>query len=832
MNRLCLFGSLTAALCAASTALAQDECAAAPTLVSGVGSAFNTTTATTSIEAVDDTQCAGTFLNWGAANKDVWFKWIATGSGTIDLTTCLTGSFDTSIVLYEGSCGALVQVACNGDGAPNGSCQTFYSAINEFAVTAGNTYYVRVGGYDEGDGTGAAFGAGSLTLTFTEGFAGCPSAGGCDVAHGTPGCEDTACCNTVCALFPDCCSVAWDQSCVDIAIPECGFYVCTPGAIANDCATNATTITASGAYPFSTNGATMDGPNHAGATCASGSDIFDHDVWFKFVSPANGSVNLSTCGAVSYDNKLAVYDLGTDPASFNYNDLDTALIACNDDGASGDCNTTTDPPTTYASELSATVEVGRTYLIRNGSYATGDTGVGTLTVTLPTPCQIESGSAESEPCGDSLNDGCNSAGGPAENLALGSVINGTFWADAGTRDTDFYRFSVTAPSTVRIEAKSASLVTVLLLQGDLTVAECGGVQILGLVGAGTCPTATEYCLLPGTYYAFVAAASFEGLPCGTGAANDYSVKVTATPAVCPITLSGGFDGTAVQPGVCDNPGPDSYATSTAAGGGGIVACAVNPAFPNCSGGGTTANSFAKVIPAGQMTGDISCLDLGVFSVVRDVNTTNTACATYISDLALPSKIGIYADLDGGAPRYKTADGGVDGGDLDLIQEVDVLINGGGYVATLNYPEPVCVSDYTDKNLVVIMDCPDLFAGQPGVPAASGYGIRAGGATVTGQPSNTYVRLSCADGAGQYVLAESLGATFTAQWVVTAKGTDGSTCGAPACVGDFNADGLRNGADLGFLLANWGTPGADLNADGTTNGADLGALLAVFNLPCN
>ena len=46
------------------------------------------------------------------------------------------------------------------------------------------------------------------------------------------------------------------------------------------------------------------------------------------------------------------------------------------------------------------------------------------------------------------------------------------------------------------------------------------------------------------------------------------------------------------------------------------------------------------------------------------------------------------------------------------------------------------------------------------------------------------------------------------------------------------DGLRNGADLGFLLANWGTPGADLNADGTTNGADLGALLAVFNLPCN
>lgn len=831
MNRLCLFGSLTAALCAASTALAQDECAAAPTLVSGIGSAFNTTTATTSIEAVDDSQCAGTFLNWGTANKDVWFKWTASASGTIDVTTCLTGSFDTSIVLYEGSCGALTQVACNGDGPGNGGCQNYYSQIAGFAVTPGSTYFVRIGGYDDGSGAGPEFGAGQLTLTFTEGFAGCPSAGGCDVAHATPGCEDTSCCNTVCSLLPDCCSVAWDQTCVDIAIPECGYYVCTPGAIANDCATNATLVTASGAYPFSTVGATMDGPDHPGSTCNSGSDIFDHDIWWKIVAPANGTLTLSTCGAVSYDNKLAVYDLGTDPASFNYNDLDTALIGCNDDGASGACNTTSDPPTTYASEMSATVAVGRTYLIRNGSYAAGETGFGTLTITLPQPCQIESGSAESEACGDSFNDGCNSAGGPAENIALDGVVNGSFWADAGTRDTDFYRFSVAAPSTVRVEVKSTSLATVLLLQGDLTVADCGGVQVLGQAGSGTCPTATEYCLLPGTYYAFVAAASFEGLPCGTGNANNYSVKVSATPAVCPITLSGGFDGSTTQPGVCDNPGPDSYVASAAPTTSGLVACAVNPAFPNCSGGGTTANSYAKVIPAGQMSGDISCLNMGVFCVVRDVNSTNTACANYISDLALPAKIGVYADLDGGNPRFKTADGGVDGGDLELIEQVDVLVNGGVYMATLNWPEPVCVSDYTDKNLVVIMDIPDFFAGQPGVPAASGYGLRPSGSTVTGQGSGTFVRLSCAD-SGAYVLAESLGATFTAQWAVTAIGTDGSTCGAPACPGDFNADGLRNGADLGFLLANWGTPGADLNADGTTNGADLGALLAVFNLPCN
>ena len=36
----------------------------------------------------------------------------------------------------------------------------------------------------------------------------------------------------------------------------------------------------------------------------------------------------------------------------------------------------------------------------------------------------------------------------------------------------------------------------------------------------------------------------------------------------------------------------------------------------------------------------------------------------------------------------------------------------------------------------------------------------------------------------------------------------------------------NGADLGVLLAQWGSTGsADLNGDGTVNGADLGTLLS-------
>jgi hypothetical protein len=63
------------------------------------------------------------------------------------------------------------------------------------------------------------------------------------------------------------------------------------------------------------------------------------------------------------------------------------------------------------------------------------------------------------------------------------------------------------------------------------------------------------------------------------------------------------------------------------------------------------------------------------------------------------------------------------------------------------------------------------------------------------------------------------------------GLDNVECDEGTCAGDFNADGVRDGADLGALLAGWGTSSGDVNDDGTTDGADLGAFLAVFGQPC-
>jgi hypothetical protein len=55
--------------------------------------------------------------------------------------------------------------------------------------------------------------------------------------------------------------------------------------------------------------------------------------------------------------------------------------------------------------------------------------------------------------------------------------------------------------------------------------------------------------------------------------------------------------------------------------------------------------------------------------------------------------------------------------------------------------------------------------------------------------------------------------------------------ATACPGDLDDDGAVNGADVGLLLAAWGTPAADVDGDGTTDGADLGLVIAAWGTSC-
>lgn len=60
-----------------------------------------------------------------------------------------------------------------------------------------------------------------------------------------------------------------------------------------------------------------------------------HSIWFKFIAPASGAVEVSTCNLANFDTQIALYDV---PACSNY--LSYTLIGANDDGINSgqDCS--------------------------------------------------------------------------------------------------------------------------------------------------------------------------------------------------------------------------------------------------------------------------------------------------------------------------------------------------------------------------------------------------------------------------------------------------------------------------------------------------------------
>lgn len=127
-----------------------DECNTA-LIASLGGNPFETNTATPSFPEPDESMCSGTYLDWNGS-QDVWFLYTPSASGPAHFTTCDASSYDTSMAIYEASCEN--QIACNGDTSGDTGCQSYYSAI-DLNVTAGTTYYIRLGGWqgDTGSGT-------------------------------------------------------------------------------------------------------------------------------------------------------------------------------------------------------------------------------------------------------------------------------------------------------------------------------------------------------------------------------------------------------------------------------------------------------------------------------------------------------------------------------------------------------------------------------------------------------------------------------------------------------------------------------------------------------
>jgi hypothetical protein len=142
--------------------------------------------------------------------------------------------------------------------------------------------------------------------------------------------------------------------------------------------------------------------------------------------------------------------------------------------------------------------------------------------------------AETETCGDTINNGCNLVNPTFEMINPGDKICGTVWAEGGSRDTDWFELVLTEPVEVVLHAFAETPVNFGLLNYGT-----------GTPGNPVCPAtafiaidATEVCspvslnlgiLVAGTHWLFVGLPVFNGFPCSI----NYWIEVETIDVDCP-----------------------------------------------------------------------------------------------------------------------------------------------------------------------------------------------------------------------------------------------------------------------------------------------------------
>lgn len=352
---------------------------------------------------------------------DVWFSFTPACSGMVTMDLC--GSvYDTVLGLYSGECGALVPVACNDDASPPCPSNSVASRITA-SVTGGQTYRIRVAGYFEmvGDyqlnvGTvtvpndsctgatvvGNGVYAGSTCAATADGSASCGwSSAAADVWYlwtapvagnlvlNTCGSSY----DTVVSAYSGVCGALTEIGCNDddLGIGPCGpslqsflsvpvlggqaYYIRVSGYAGdkgdfylsihqqpNDPCRDALAAQV-GSVAFDTRGATTDGAAGCGQSNAS------PDIWYEFVAPCRGSIEIDTCGS-AFDTVLAAYT-GVCGAAVE--------VACNDDAYEGAC------AVSLQSHIAFPAAEAQPFLVRVSGFE-GASGTGWMNIAMICDC--------------------------------------------------------------------------------------------------------------------------------------------------------------------------------------------------------------------------------------------------------------------------------------------------------------------------------------------------------------------------------------------------------------------------------------------------------------
>ena len=262
------------------------------------------------------------------------------------------------------------------------------------------------------------------------------------------------------------------------------------------------------ALPFVDTGDTSDNLNDSDAFDGAGcpfSDSTAPDVFYAFTPDRDLSVRIELCES-AYDTKLYVLNSALE------------LVACADDGCSSSGGGL------FRSVLTQVDLIGgQTYHIAVDGFGT-ESGAYTLEIeeiVPPPPCFVAcdaNGIDESEPCGASVNSGCDGVGDAFTGIDCGDVVCAT----SQEGDADWYRLSLTAPRisvTMRIESQVALTAgyvpTIVPGSGD-----CNALALATLTAVPECAaTDVVICLgccepiPPGDYFFRVAAADGARIAC-------------------------------------------------------------------------------------------------------------------------------------------------------------------------------------------------------------------------------------------------------------------------------------------------------------------------------
>ncbi|MFN0057133.1 MAG: immunoglobulin domain-containing protein [Planctomycetota bacterium] len=547
----------------------NNNCANA--LVAGAGATpFNTTNATT--DGPFDSLCGMTI------GQDVWYRYTAPCDGTATVSLC-GSSFDTRLAIYAGGCPGAASIACNDNFCSTqsevsfavGASLEYWIRIGGAATATGSGTMVitppdctppGAGNDNCVDAIAVADGVpvdGSTTTATDDGTASCGSSASTpDVWYKyTPATSATvtvSTCNdanydTVLAVFNGCggtqvgclddtAGCAGLTTILSVSMTAATTYWIRVAGYNGAVGDFTLTVTGGGggvaptnddcqdriglglgATPFSTVGATTDGPTHA-ACLAAGSDQITTDIWYNFPSGFNGTLTVATCGS-TFDTKVAVYD------DAGCADFEARLLACNDDSCA------------LQSQVTVTVVTGQNYTLRVGGF-NGATGSGTVTLTGAPSCTSPSFSAHPASTASCVGstivlsatvtgttpisyqwrkNGAPISGATAASLTLTSITTTT----AGNYDLQATNACGTATSNVAV-------VTVLTAPTigtqPLSQSGCEGGSITLTVGAsGSAPLSYQW-RRNGTPISGATASSLVLSPLTPTSAGNYTVVVT------------------------------------------------------------------------------------------------------------------------------------------------------------------------------------------------------------------------------------------------------------------------------------------------------------------